>query len=102
MLILRYEAHEPRTSACTLKWRRTHTAVHRFDLRLAQNKGLDDSMPADCLVQVVERNLDDTEAEFLNPAKKERISIRLEPAVGQRSEGIHPKAVEQDQDRQAL
>ena len=54
-----------------------HNAVNWFDLRLARNKGLEfgqtihnaiivsDSMPVDCLVKVVERNLDDTEAEIL-------------------------------------
>ena len=53
------------------------TNAHWFDLRLAHNKGLElwqtmnnaiilyDSMPADCLVKVAERNLDHTEAEIL-------------------------------------
>ena len=99
-------------------------------LRLAHNKGLEfwqtvnnaiilyDSMPPDCQVKVVKRNLDDTEAEILykkeqledredpwvifkeNPAakcgedliRKERIAMRLKKVIDQRSSGI-PKGV---------
>ena len=41
MLPPRYEPNEPRTIPHKLKWRRMHSAVHRFDLRLAQNKGME-------------------------------------------------------------
>ena len=89
-------------------------------LRLAQTVNnaiiLYDSMPPDCLVKVVTRNLDDTEAEILrvilkeNPAakggedliRKERISMRLKSVIDQRSGGIPQEVIEQDKDRHAL
>ena len=52
----------------TLKWRRMHNAVYRFNFRPAQNKGLEfwktitnaiilcDSMPAGFLIKVLKRN----------------------------------------------
>ena len=61
----------------TLKWEPVDNAVYWFELRLAQNKGLElwltindaiilcDSMLADCLVKAVKRKLHDTEAEIL-------------------------------------
>ena len=61
----------------TLKGGSAHTAVCWFDLRLAQNTGLEflqtinnasvlnDSVPADCLFKVAKRKLDDTEVEIL-------------------------------------
>ena len=108
---------------------RMRNAVFWFDLRLAHHNGLKfwqtinnaiilyDSVLADCLVQTVRRNLDDTEVEILcekkktelerrevllivlleNPAyakagrdlvREERISLRLEPVCDQRFDGI--------------
>ena len=88
---------------------------------------LSESMPADCLVKIAERNLDDTDAELLlkktherrelprvvvmddtavkvgqDSARKERISMRLKPGIDQRFDGIATEAFAQDQDRQAL
>ena len=64
-----------------MRWRPAHNSAHKFDLRLAQNKGLEfwqtektiflyDSMPADCLVKVVKRNLEEREAEILYDAEQ--------------------------------
>ena len=74
MLTPRYEPNEPSEIQHKLKWKTN--AVYWFDVRLAQHKGLDfwqsinnavilyDSMLAACLVKVVKRNPDDTEAEI--------------------------------------
>ena len=81
MLTSRFEENEPRTILCQLKCGPMHNAVHWFVLRLAQNKGLEFwqtinhaiilycSMPAECLVKIVKRNLDDTEADILHEKK---------------------------------
>ena len=77
VLTPRYELNGPRKIAYTLKWGRMHNAIFWSDLRLAQNSGLDswqtinnaitlyESMPANCLVKVVKRNVDDTKVEIL-------------------------------------
>ena len=85
-------------------------------------------MPADCLVKVVKRNLDDTEVEIRydkeQPAqreipcmvlkdnlavkvrqdsvRKDRISMSLKPVVDRRFDGISKEAVQEDQYRQVL
>ena len=99
-----------------------HNAIYWFDLRLAQNKGsefwktitnaiiLYDSMPADCLVKVVGRNWDESEAEILHqkaePEQREVPRIRLQeylnPVVDQRFDGIPPAVVDEDLARQEL
>ena len=87
---------------------------------------LSESMPADCLVKIAGRNLDDTDAENLkknheqrelprvvvmddtavkvgqDSVRKERISMRLKPGIDQRFDGIATEVFAQDQDRQAL
>ena len=62
-----YESGEPWVVPHKTNWRRQQGTVYWFDLQLAQSKGLvfwqmisnvmfiNDSMPADCLVQVIER-----------------------------------------------
>ena len=78
----------------TFKWKAAHNAFDLFDLRLGTKQGLGflgktinnatiffiDSMQADCLVIVVKRNLNDTEAEILyeieQPEQRERDSSR--------------------------
>ena len=87
---------------------------------------LSESVPADCLVKIAERNLDDTEAELLHKkrheqrelprvivmddtavkvgqdsVRKERVSMRLKPDIDQRFDGIATEAFAQDQNRQA-
>ena len=76
MLTLRYEPSKPRQVPHNRLWAVTHKAARWFDVRPAQNKGLVlsqtitiadiscVSMQADCLVNVVRRNMDDTELEI--------------------------------------
>ena len=83
MLILRYEANEPRNILSKLKWRRAHTAGFWFELRLAHNEGLEFRqtinsaisyclvlMPADCLGKGVKGEADDQDAEILYEKEK--------------------------------
>ena len=77
-----------------MKWRRGHDAVYWFDLKIAQHRGLvfwqsmlhaiilNDSMPAECLLQVLHKT-----SEGLYP------KIQSEPQVAQRSQSgpILPK-----------
>ena len=86
MLTLRFEENEPRAIPSKLRWRPAQNAVFWFEWRPAQHKGLEfcqtisnaillyDSMPPDCLVKVVKRNLDDTEADILH--EKEQLEDR--------------------------
>ena len=92
MITPRYETNEPRTiphklnaqysmrrkrnenNSSQFEMGTAHTAANWFDLRFAENTGLEfwqainnaivlcGSMPADSMVKVVKRNLDDTEA----------------------------------------
>ena len=69
--------NEPRKLFYELKRRPARGAASWFDLRVAQHDGLEfwqtinnaiilhGSIPADCLVKVAKRNLDNTEAEVL-------------------------------------
>ena len=62
-----YESGEPWVVPHKTNWRRQQGTVYWFDLQLAQSKGLvfwqmisnvmfiNDTMPADCLVQVIQR-----------------------------------------------
>ena len=77
MLALQYKEDEPRNIHYLFKWRPAHHAVYWFDLRLAQNRGLElwqtinnaiilyGSIPTHFLVKVVRRKLDDAEVEIL-------------------------------------
>ena len=77
MLRPRYLPNEPWNVPYELRWRRIHNAVFGIDLKSAKNKGLVfwqaitnaiilyDSMLADCVVKVVRRNVDDTEAKIM-------------------------------------
>ena len=77
MLRPRYLPNEPWNVPYELRWRRIHNAVFGIDLKSAKNKGLVfwqtitnaiilyDSMPAGCVVRVVRRSVDDTEAKIL-------------------------------------
>ena len=109
-----------RKIAYTLKWGRMHNAIFWSDLRLAQNSGLDswqtinnaitlyDYLPANCLVKVVKRNVDDTEAEILfakgEPEQREvpRIVHKKKTAdVKAGGKNVPQEAVDKNQNRQA-
>ena len=138
MLTLRFEDNESRTILYTLGWRPAHHVVFRFDLRLAQIKAwnsgrqnnetvLYGSMPTDCLVKAVKRNLDDRECEFLYAEEQpgdreihriilkksaskmdkislcnEKISMKLKPGTDQRYDAASEAAGEQDEGQQSL
>ena len=90
----RCEENEPKNIPYKMRSGPVHNAIHWFDLRLAPDKDVEfwktinnaiivyDSVRADCLVENVRRNLDDTEAEILydrrEPEQRDFPRIRLQ------------------------
>ena len=99
MLALQHKEDEPRNIHYLFQWRPAHHAVCWFDLRLAQNRGLEfwqtinsaiilyGSIPTHFLVKVVRRKLDDAEVEILcekEQAGQSRVILKDDPAASWR------------------
>ena len=139
ILTPRVEEGKPKMLLYTLLWRRAHNAVRWLVPKLAQDKrlifwqsmsnaiNLYESVPADCLVKVVRRKLDDTEAELLYqkraPQLKEAplivlketpllgtarrdplrgVPVSLVSKIDPRLDGLPQAVVDKDQDFQEL
>ena len=119
MLALQYKEDEPRNIHYLFQWRPAHHAVYWFDLRLAQNRGLEFWQTINNAIILygsklrfcVRKNkLDKVVILKDHPAaswrrfslRKERISMRLKPVIDERFDGHSTETDAQEQDRQAL